>query len=638
MQGPEGHAIDEAIAMLDDGSLRVAEPRDGDWVTNAWVKSAILLYFRRRNRQIPLKSDYETAGVRCVAPGVARYGSFLGRNVILMPAFVNIGAYVGEGTMIDTWATVGSCAQIGANVHLSGGVGIGGVLEPPQASPVIVEDGAFIGSRCIIVEGVRVEREAVVGAGVVLTASTPILDVRGSEAVTTKGRIPSRAVVIPGYAAQALPRRRVRDALRADHRNAQRIDRSKNLAERNAARVRRRLMNPRVAEISPSLIRQVAAKRRPTSIDLGLGEPTLLPRREHLEEAMRYVGEHGLKYTPNAGDHALREAIARHYAYPGFDRAANVCVTVGSQEAMYVAIKALLDPARDELLVVEPAFPSYVKMAALEGVAVRRVEMSDEDDFAFDADRIAAALNERTRAIVICSPCNPTARVMARAQAERLVRVLEARGGDPVWVIHDEIYREQIFVDNPGFFAEIYPHTIVTNSVSKSNALTGLRLGWILGPSAFIDEAIKVHAWATSCADTFAQRAALAVFATPGGSAGAFRMVRRATRRASRGAERERSALRPAGRQLLRLRASTRRHELAASRDGPYRNPRRCGDSRHCLRRITRRLATPKLGRPIRTSPRRPPPHRHLLQHQALSVAPSLHACLSFAQRTTTVV
>jgi 2,3,4,5-tetrahydropyridine-2-carboxylate N-succinyltransferase len=205
VQGPEGHAIDEAIAMLDNGSLRVAEPRDGDWVTNAWVKSAILLYFRRRNRLIPLKNDYETAGVRCVAPGVARYGSFLGRNVILMPAFVNIGAYVGEGTMIDTWATVGSCAQIGANVHLSGGVGIGGVLEPPQASPVIVEDGAFIGSRCIIVEGARVEREAVLGAGVVVTASTPILDVRGSEVVTTKGRIPARAVVIPGSQPKRFP-------------------------------------------------------------------------------------------------------------------------------------------------------------------------------------------------------------------------------------------------------------------------------------------------------------------------------------------------------------------------------------------------------------------------------------------------
>ena len=186
--------------------------------------------------------------------------------------------------------------------------------------------------------------------------------------------------------------------------------------------------------------------------------------------------------------------------------------------------------------------------------------MSDEDDFAFDADRIAAALNERTRAIVICSPCNPTARVMARAQAERLVRVLEARGGDPVWVIHDEIYREQTFVDDSGFFAEIYPHTIVTNSVSKSNALTGLRLGWILGPAAFIDEAIKVHAWATSCADTFAQRAALAVFATPGGLQEHFEWYAARHCELLAALQRERSALRPAGRQLLRLRASTRRH------------------------------------------------------------------------------
>lgn len=184
--------------MLDDGSLRVAEPRNDDWVTHAWVKNAILLYFTRRNREIPVKSGYERLGVRCVAPGVARYGSYLGRGVVLMPGFVNIGAYVDEGTMIDTWATVGSCAQIGKHVHLSGGVGIGGVLEPPQASPVIVEDGAFIGSRCIVVEGVRVGREAVVGAGVVLTASTPIVDVRGSEPIVIKGRVPRRAVVIPG--------------------------------------------------------------------------------------------------------------------------------------------------------------------------------------------------------------------------------------------------------------------------------------------------------------------------------------------------------------------------------------------------------------------------------------------------------
>jgi 2,3,4,5-tetrahydropyridine-2,6-dicarboxylate N-succinyltransferase len=205
LHGRDGRAIDRVVALLDAGEVRVAEPRDGEWVTNAWLKQAILLYFTRHNRKIPFKSNYRKHGVRCVRPGVARYGSFLGRGVVLMPGFVNIGAYVGDNTMIDTWATVGSCAQIGKGVHLSGGVGIGGVLEPPQATPVIVEDGAFIGSRCIIVEGVRVEREAVIGAGVVLTASTPILDVRGTEAVTIKGRVPARAVVIPGTQPKRFP-------------------------------------------------------------------------------------------------------------------------------------------------------------------------------------------------------------------------------------------------------------------------------------------------------------------------------------------------------------------------------------------------------------------------------------------------
>jgi len=207
----EAEIIDEVIAGLDSGELRVCEPRGGQWVTHAWIKEAILLYFARRETsaieagpalhfydKLPLKSNYAAAGVRCVPPGVARYGSFLGRGTILMPGYVNIGAYIGENSMIDTWATVGSCAQIGSNVHLSGGVGIGGVLEPPQAQPVIVEDGAFIGSRCIVVEGVRIEAEAVLGAGVVLTASTPIVDVRGSRPSTTKGRVVARAVVIPG--------------------------------------------------------------------------------------------------------------------------------------------------------------------------------------------------------------------------------------------------------------------------------------------------------------------------------------------------------------------------------------------------------------------------------------------------------
>ncbi len=210
-----GKAIDRVIALLDRGELRVCEPGDGGWVTHPWIKRAILLYFQRLDSvainpgkgrtdgpsyfdKIPTKRNFEESGARCVPGGVARFGAFLGRGTILMPGFVNIGAYVDAGSMVDTWATVGSCAQIGKNVHLSGGVGIGGVLEPPQAQPVIIEDGAFIGSRCIVVEGVHVEREAVLGAGVVLTASTPIVDVRGSEPVTSKGRIEARSVVIPG--------------------------------------------------------------------------------------------------------------------------------------------------------------------------------------------------------------------------------------------------------------------------------------------------------------------------------------------------------------------------------------------------------------------------------------------------------
>jgi len=220
VRGSDGKPIDDVIEALDEGELRVAEPMGDDWHVNAWVKQAILLYFARREvgwmggrerdalvfyDKLPVKRNYKKLGVRCVPPGVARYGSFLGRGVILMPGYVNIGAYVDEGSMVDTWATVGSCAQIGKGVHLSGGVGIGGVLEPPQAAPVIVEDGAFIGSRCIVVEGVRVEREAVLGAGVVLTASTPIVDVRATTPQTTKGRIPARAVVIPGTIPKRFP-------------------------------------------------------------------------------------------------------------------------------------------------------------------------------------------------------------------------------------------------------------------------------------------------------------------------------------------------------------------------------------------------------------------------------------------------
>jgi 2,3,4,5-tetrahydropyridine-2-carboxylate N-succinyltransferase len=211
-------AVLRTIELLDQGALRVASRDDaGEWQTHAWVKEAILLYFAVRGMErlevgpfefhdkIPLKRGLDKAGVRVVPPGTVRYGAFLESGTIVMPGYVNIGAYVGAGTMVDTWATVGSCAQIGRDCHLSGGVGIGGVLEPPGARPVIVEEGCFIGSRAIIVEGTVVERESVIGAGVVLTASTPILDVTGAEVVEHKGRVPARSVVIPGSRPKKFP-------------------------------------------------------------------------------------------------------------------------------------------------------------------------------------------------------------------------------------------------------------------------------------------------------------------------------------------------------------------------------------------------------------------------------------------------
>ncbi|MGZ3691413.1 MAG: 2,3,4,5-tetrahydropyridine-2,6-dicarboxylate N-succinyltransferase [Pseudobdellovibrio sp.] len=202
--------IKEVISQIDSGRVRVCEKIDGRWITNEWVKKAILLYFRIQKNEvidmedisyfdkIPLKQWNGGEGVRVVPPAVARYGSYIEKGAILMPSYVNIGAYVGSGTMVDTWATVGSCAQIGANVHLSGGVGIGGVLEPAQAQPVIIEDDCFIGSRCIVVEGVHLEQGVVLGAGVTITASTKIIDVTKSTPVITKGHVPANSVVIPG--------------------------------------------------------------------------------------------------------------------------------------------------------------------------------------------------------------------------------------------------------------------------------------------------------------------------------------------------------------------------------------------------------------------------------------------------------
>ena len=209
--------IREIIDLLDRGELRVAEPLNNEWQVNEWVKKAVILYFPIQPMvtsfagpmefydKMKLKNNYETLGVRVVPHGIARYGSYIAKGVIMMPSFVNIGAFVDSGTMIDTWATVGSCAQIGKNVHLSGGVGIGGVLEPVQAAPVIIGDNCFIGSRCIVVEGVRVENEAVLGANVVLTMSTKIIEVSGSGPVEFKGIIPAKSVVIPGSYLKKFP-------------------------------------------------------------------------------------------------------------------------------------------------------------------------------------------------------------------------------------------------------------------------------------------------------------------------------------------------------------------------------------------------------------------------------------------------
>ncbi|MEI8045901.1 MAG: 2,3,4,5-tetrahydropyridine-2,6-dicarboxylate N-succinyltransferase [Bacteroidota bacterium] len=211
------NAVYQIVELLDKGIIRVAEPTESEWKVNEWIKKAVIMYFPLRQMEvmeagpmefhdkIPLKRNYKELGVRVVPHAVARYGSYLSPGVILMPSYVNIGAWVGAGTMVDTWATVGSCAQIGSNVHLSGGVGIGGVLEPVQAAPVIIEDNCFIGSRCIVVEGARIAAEAVLGANVVITQSTRIIDVTGSHPVEYRGFVPPRSVVIPGSYTKKYP-------------------------------------------------------------------------------------------------------------------------------------------------------------------------------------------------------------------------------------------------------------------------------------------------------------------------------------------------------------------------------------------------------------------------------------------------
>ena len=271
-------------------------------------------------------------------------------------------------------------------------------------------------------------------------------------------------------------------------------------------------MNPAISEASGSVIRALHGKRRPTSINLGIGEPTLLPNAVHFENATAWVAEHGCRYSTNIGDADLRAAIAAHYDYPNLNSPDNVCITTGSQEAVYVALRTLVDPQTEEILIVEPAFPVYAKIASVERIPNRRVVIDPRGDDPFDPDAVLAAVGPKTRLIVIGSPSNPTGRVIGKAAAQKIADGLLARGGDPVYVLHDEIYRELRYTDDIGNFGKIYPYTIAINSLSKSNALTGLRLGWIMAPGDVMPNIVKFHGWATSCASTFAQRVAFGIF------------------------------------------------------------------------------------------------------------------------------
>lgn len=270
-------------------------------------------------------------------------------------------------------------------------------------------------------------------------------------------------------------------------------------------------MNPTLEAIPGSLIRALNAQKRPGDIDLGLGEPLLRPDAAWFEAATGWVREHGCPYTPNAGLLELRAKLARHFAYPGLDKPENVCVTVGSQEALYLAIKALCDPARDEVLIVSPCYPAYPKLCQLEGVAHREVALDPETGFQPDAERVLRAIGPRTRLVLLASPANPTGRVWPRAELEKL-----AAGLGEIALLLDEVYRELDYTgEEPFAVAAVHANTFVANSLSKSHALTGLRLGWLMGPAEPMKAVVKAHQFVNTAASTFSQRVALAALGAP---------------------------------------------------------------------------------------------------------------------------
>jgi aspartate/methionine/tyrosine aminotransferase len=275
-------------------------------------------------------------------------------------------------------------------------------------------------------------------------------------------------------------------------------------------------VNPVLEGIAPSLIRAINARKRPGDVDLGLGEPTFRPDPAPFAAALERVRAEGLPYTPNAGAAELREAIARYFAFPDRSAAANVCVTVGSEEALYLAIKTLPDPARDEVLIVEPCYLAYPKICALEGVRYRTVALDPADGFRPSAEAILGALGLDTRLIILNTPCNPTGRVWPESELRALADGLTSRGGGTVHVLADEVYRELYYTpERPVSIADLYPHALVAGSLSKSNALTGLRLGWLIGDAAAIAEATKVHQLVNTAASTLSSHVALEIFSRP---------------------------------------------------------------------------------------------------------------------------
>ncbi|HEX8671072.1 MAG TPA: pyridoxal phosphate-dependent aminotransferase [Longimicrobium sp.] len=276
-------------------------------------------------------------------------------------------------------------------------------------------------------------------------------------------------------------------------------------------------MNPIMERITPSLIRALHARKRPGDIDLGLGEPVLRPDMRLFEAALERVRHNGTPYSPNGGFTELREAIALHHGFSERTSAANVCTTVGSEEALFLAIKTTLDPARDEVLIVEPCYLAYPKLCILEGIRYRTVALSPEDGFAPRAAPLLEALGPDTRMVILNSPCNPTARVWPQTELRALAEGLSARPGPPVYVLVDEVYRELYYgQEPPASMATLYPHALTVGSLSKSNALTGMRSGWLIADAPVIANAIKVHGLVNTASSTFSQWVAMEAFAQPG--------------------------------------------------------------------------------------------------------------------------